>query len=179
MVEIVEAPALRSRVARTEPIERVVVIEPLWPYRSTKSPCRALDDEELGPSQTPLDEIVEDSAPCPGAFAAHALDREHTFWPSSRTPIATSSEMEVALRSSRTRTTVPSRMSRTIGSSASKRAFQASQGRATVARRLGRDHPLSGCGFRLADLVACELGLAAVFSAQVRNNGNASPECTA
>ena len=49
------------------------------------------------------------------------------FWPSSRTPIATSSEMEVALRSSRTPTTVPSRMSRTIGSSASERALQASQ----------------------------------------------------
>ena len=41
-----------------------------------------------------------------------------------RTPMTTSSEMEVALRSSRTRTTVPSRMSRTIGSSASERAFQ-------------------------------------------------------
>ena len=33
----------------------------------------------------------------------------------------------VALRSSRTRTTVPSRISRTIGSSTSERAFQASQ----------------------------------------------------
>src|SRR5205814_210698 len=50
-----------------------------------------------------------------------------TFWPSSRTPRTTSSEMEVALRSSRTRTTVPSRISRTIGSSASERAFHASQ----------------------------------------------------
>ena len=39
-----------------------------------------------------------------------------TFWPSARTPITTSSEIAVALRSSRTRTTVPSRMSRTIGS---------------------------------------------------------------
>ena len=35
--------------------------------------------------------------------------------------------MTTTLRSSRTRTTVPSRMSRTIGSSASERAFQASQ----------------------------------------------------
>src|SRR5712691_2467604 len=41
--------------------------------------------------------------------------------------MTTSSEMAVALRSSRTRTTVPSRMSRTIGSSASERAFHASQ----------------------------------------------------
>src|SRR4051812_28466735 len=44
-----------------------------------------------------------------------------TFWPSSRTPMTTSSEMEVALRSSRTPTTAPSRMSRTIGSSTSER----------------------------------------------------------
>src|SRR5258707_15550494 len=41
--------------------------------------------------------------------------------------MTTRSEMEVALRSSRTRTTVPSRISRTIGSSASEREFQASQ----------------------------------------------------
>src|SRR5580658_3688730 len=39
-------------------------------------PWRAVDDEELGPSQTALDEIIEDSAPCLGAFAAHALDCE-------------------------------------------------------------------------------------------------------
>ena len=49
------------------------------------------------------------------------------FWPSARTPSATSNEIEVALLSSRTRATVPSRISRTIGSSASERAFQASQ----------------------------------------------------
>src|SRR5271166_449352 len=42
-----------------------------------------------------------------------------TFWPSARTPSATSSETEVAFRSSRTRATVPSRINRTIGSSAS------------------------------------------------------------
>src|SRR5271168_2152304 len=41
--------------------------------------------------------------------------------------MTTSSEIEVALRSSRTRTTVPSRISRTIGSSASEREFHASQ----------------------------------------------------
>jgi hypothetical protein len=46
---------------------------------------------------------------------------------SARTPSTTSSEIEVALRSSRTRTTVPSRIRRTIGSSASERLFQASQ----------------------------------------------------
>ena len=42
-------------------------------------------------------------------------------------PTTTSSEIGVAWWSSPTRTTVPSRMSRTIGSSASERAFQASQ----------------------------------------------------
>jgi hypothetical protein len=55
------------------------------------------------------------------------LSANNTFWPSSRTPMTTSNDIEVALRSSRTRTTVPSRISRTIGSSASERAFQASQ----------------------------------------------------
>jgi len=50
-----------------------------------------------------------------------------TFWPSRRTPSATSNEIEVAFLSSRTRATVPSRMSRTIGSPPSGRAFQASQ----------------------------------------------------
>src|SRR5258706_10565158 len=46
------------------------------------------------------------------------LIARRTFWPSWRTPRTTSSEMDVALRSSRTRTTVPSRINRTIGSSA-------------------------------------------------------------
>ena len=42
-------------------------------------------------------------------------------------PSAMSNEIEVALLSSRTRATVPPRISRTTGSSASERAFQASQ----------------------------------------------------
>src|SRR5262245_66183921 len=50
------------------------------------------------------------------------LAASNTFWPSVRTPITTSSEIDVAFRSSRTRTTVPSRINRTIGSSASERA---------------------------------------------------------
>lgn len=50
-----------------------------------------------------------------------------TFWPSRRTPKTTSSEIEVALRSSRTRTTVPSRIKRTTSSLARLRLFQASQ----------------------------------------------------
>src|ERR1700730_15129927 len=55
------------------------------------------------------------------------LTASSTFWPSSRTPSTARSTIEVALRSSLTRTTVPSRIKRTIGSSASERAFQASQ----------------------------------------------------
>ncbi len=39
-------------------------------------PRRAVDDEELGLTQTALDEIVEDSAPGLGALSAHTLDRE-------------------------------------------------------------------------------------------------------
>src|SRR3954470_9746510 len=36
----------------------------------------AVDDEECGPPQPALDEIVEDAAPSLGALAAHTLDRE-------------------------------------------------------------------------------------------------------
>ena len=39
-------------------------------------PWRAVDNEELGPSQPAPDEIVEDGASGLGALAAHALDRE-------------------------------------------------------------------------------------------------------
>src|SRR5208282_378330 len=35
-----------------------------------------IDDDELGPPQPALDEIVEHRAPGLGALAAHALDRE-------------------------------------------------------------------------------------------------------
>ena len=54
------------------------------------------------------------------------LIASRTFCPSCLTPSATRSEIEVAFLSSRTRTTVPSRMRRMIGSAASERAFQAS-----------------------------------------------------
>ena len=50
-----------------------------------------------------------------------------TFWPSARTPSAIRSEIEVARLSRWIRTTVPSSISRTIGSSPSGRAFEASQ----------------------------------------------------
>jgi len=55
------------------------------------------------------------------------LIASNTFWPSARTPKATNSEMDVAFLSRRTRTTVPSRISRMIGSSLSGRVFQTSQ----------------------------------------------------
>jgi hypothetical protein len=71
----------------------------------------------------PLSEVRVGSALSPPM----ALTASKTFWPSERTPITTSSEIAVALRSSRTRTTVPSRISRVIGSSASERVFHASQ----------------------------------------------------
>ena len=79
-------------------------------------PRRAIDDEKLGTPEPTIDEIVQ----------------SRTCWPSARTPSTTSSEIEVALRSSRTRTTVPSRISRTIGPSASERPFQASQSPLTL-----------------------------------------------
>ena len=54
------------------------------------------------------------------------LIASNTFWPSARTPMTTSSE--IALRSSRTRTTVPSRdQPYDRLRAASGRAFQASQ----------------------------------------------------
>ena len=40
-------------------------------------PGRAIDDEELGVTQSALDEIVEDGTPSLGALATHALDRKH------------------------------------------------------------------------------------------------------
>ena len=52
------------------------------------------------------------------------LERQQYFLAVLADAMTTSNDIEVALRSSRTRTTVPSRISRTIGSSASERAFQ-------------------------------------------------------
>ena len=40
-------------------------------------PGCAIDDEELGATQSALDEIVEDGAPSLSALATHALDREY------------------------------------------------------------------------------------------------------
>ena len=88
---------------------------------------RAVGDDQLRRPQSALDEIVEQRAPGDLAFSALLRIASSTFWPSARTPSATRSEIDVARLSRRTRTTVPSRISRTIGSSPSGRAFQASQ----------------------------------------------------
>jgi hypothetical protein len=74
---------------------------------------------------------VKDAAPGVAALPAHGLDREQHLL-TIRTPRTTSSEIAVALWSSRTSTTVPSRISRTTGSSASERAFQASRSAFTL-----------------------------------------------
>src|SRR4029453_2023165 len=42
-------------------------------------PRAAIDDEELGPPQAALDEIIEHSAPSLGALTAHLLDSEENF----------------------------------------------------------------------------------------------------
>ena len=82
----------------------------------------------MRPSSTPRQAA---SLSPPMFFAAKS-----TFCPSRRTPSTTSSEMLVALRSKRTRTTVPSRIRRTVASPAQalspretprSRPFQASQ----------------------------------------------------
>src|SRR5258708_14617625 len=55
-----------------------------------------------------------------------------TFWPSRRTPSATNSDRLVAFLSKRTRTTVPSRIRRTMSSPARSRFCQASQSDCTL-----------------------------------------------
>ena len=66
---------------------------------------------------------VQAGAPSPPMV----LSASRVFWPSRRTPTATSSERAVALRSILARTTVPSRIRRTMSSSPRSRAFRASQ----------------------------------------------------
>ena len=98
-------------------------VGPVRPDRRTGlvEPRRAVGNEELGPLQPALDEIVEDGAPSFGALPPMLLIASSTFWPSARTPRTTSNEIEVALRSSRTRAKVLSRSRRTIGALASER----------------------------------------------------------
>src|SRR5260370_27199492 len=87
----------------------------------------AVDDQEFRLAQPTLHEVIENRSPGLLRLATHVLTASSTFWPSSRTPSTTRSEIDVAFLSSRTRTTVPSRIKRTIGSSASERLFHTSQ----------------------------------------------------
>ena len=80
-----------------------------------------------GVPQPAGDEVIEHGPPGRLALPAHVRIASSTFCPSRRTPSTTSSEIEVALRSSRTRTTVPSRIRRTMSSPARSRRPQASQ----------------------------------------------------
>ena len=94
----------------------------------------AIDDDQFRRLQAPLDEIVEQRPP--GRFASLSppifFTANSTFLPSRRTPMATRREIDVALLSSLTRTTVPSRMRRMIGSLATDRLFQPSQSPLTL-----------------------------------------------
>ena len=82
--------------------------------------------DQLRRSQSAPDEIVEQRASRLD-FAAHGLDRQQNFLAVRPHAKRDKQQTEVAFLSSRTRATVPSRINRTIGSSASERAFQASQ----------------------------------------------------
>src|SRR5438132_5611289 len=92
----------------------------------------AIDDDELRRFQAAVDEIIEERPP--GGLALSTARR--TYWPSCLTPRAMSSEINVDFLSSRTRTTVPSRINRMLGSSAKERAFQASQSLFTLRQTL-------------------------------------------
>jgi hypothetical protein len=63
-----------------------------------------------GRGRLPADQIVEDAAPGVTALSAHALTAREQHLLTIRTPMTTSSEIAVALWSSRMSNTVPSRM---------------------------------------------------------------------
>ena len=102
-------------------VHRAALDRHVGPERGERllEPRRAVDDDQLRRPQAARDEIVEERPPGGSLSPPMFLTASSTFWPSARTPRTTSSEIEVAFLSSRTRTTVPSRISRTIGSSAS------------------------------------------------------------
>ena len=60
-------------------VDRAALDRNAVPYGGDRlvEPGRAIDDEELGVTQSALDEIVEDGTPSLGALATHALDRKH------------------------------------------------------------------------------------------------------
>ncbi|TPV98791.1 MAG: hypothetical protein USCAAHI_01783 [Beijerinckiaceae bacterium] len=110
-------------------MHRAALNRHIGPQRGERvlEPRRAVDDDEFRRLQSALDKIVEQRPPGGLALSAHVLDRKQNFLPDLSHASATRSEIEVAFLSSRTRTTVPSRMRRMIGSAASERAFQASK----------------------------------------------------
>src|SRR5580704_9231748 len=118
---------MREKVAML--VHRAALNRDIGPQHSQRriQPRGAVDDDEFRRLQATFDKIVEEHSPGCLAFAAHILGRQQHLLAIFPTPSATRSEIDVAFLSSRTRTTVPSRMSRTIGSSLSERAFQASQ----------------------------------------------------
>src|SRR3954453_3187869 len=95
-------------------------------------PGPAVDNEELGRAEAAGEQVVEDAAPRRFAFPSHvAYGQEQLL------PVAAHAEDDQQrdvgrLRSSLTRTTVPSRMRRTTSSEARSRRFQASQSAFTL-----------------------------------------------
>jgi len=92
----------------------------------------AVDDNQFRRLQAASHEVVKKRPPSRLALSAHVLDRQQNFLAvgadaKRQAPSATSSEIDVAFLSNRTRTTVPSRINRMIGSSASERAFHETQ----------------------------------------------------
>ncbi len=99
-------------------------------FLRTSSAFQALatvDDEELRRLQTTGEKVLQDMAPGRLGLPAHVLTASRTFWPSRRTPTATSSGTDVTRLSRRALTPVPSRISRTRSSPDKSRAYQLSQ----------------------------------------------------
>src|SRR6516225_920593 len=117
----------RGLARRREAVRRPAVITVPHGGKRLLQPRCAVNDEELWSAKATLDQVIEAARQASVLSPPMLLAASNTFWSSVRTPMTTSSEIDVAFRSSRTRTTVPSRINRTIGSSASERAFQASQ----------------------------------------------------
>src|SRR5205823_6436696 len=105
--------SMRQKIAML--VYRAPLHQRLRPHQPERllQPRRAVDSNELGRLQPARDQVVEQRAPGRLALPAHVAHRQQELWPSRRTPNTASNEIDVALRSSRTRTTVPSRMSRT------------------------------------------------------------------
>jgi len=78
-----------------------------------------------------------------------------TFWPSVRTPMTTSSKIDVASQSNRTRTAVPSRTRRTIGSSARERTCRAAQSLCTFRHKRFTVHAAGEQGGQRRTHAAC------------------------